>query len=166
MTLSPGALSADGYIIDQRKTDNIPFGHLTSDRNGCGWIAVYNLLKALGRDPDPEQIAAELEKTLMFHGKLGLNLFALIWELKKQRLPLNFAVRSFHAQLLAEQAPAGIVLYFTGKRNHFVAFRRAEHGKLRFFGAVPGRRCHQLTLAEFYWDYVKFPLAVTITVRP
>lgn len=166
MALSPGALSADGYIIDQRKTGNIPFGSLTSDKNGCGWIAVYNLLKALGRDPDPEQIAAELEKTLMFHGKLGLNLFALIWELKKLHLPLNFAVRSFHAQELAARAPAGIVLYFTGKRNHFVAFRRAENGRLRFFGAVPGFRHHELTMAEFYWNYVKFPLAVTITVRP
>lgn len=166
MALSPGALSADGYIIDQRKTDSIPFGRLTSDQNGCGWIAVYNLLKALGRDPDPEQLAAELEKTLMFRGALGLNLFALIWELKKLRLPLSFAVRSFHAQQLAEQAPAGIILYFTGRRNHFAAFRREENGRLRFFGAVPGFRRHELTMAEFYWSYVKLPLAVTITVRP
>ena len=54
MHLRPEALSADGFIIDQRKTDNIPFGAVTSDRNGCGWIACYNLLRALGRDPDPE----------------------------------------------------------------------------------------------------------------
>lgn len=166
MELSPNALSADGFIIDQRQTHNIPFGAVTSDKNGCGWIAVYNLLHALGRDPDPEQIVTELEKTLLFHGVLGLNLFALIWELKKQKLPLRFAVRSFHAQQLSEQCTAGIVLYFTGKRNHFVAFRREDGGKLRFFGAVPGRRIHQATMAEFYWDYVKFPLAVTITVQP
>ena len=50
--------------------------------------------------------------------------------------------------------------------THRVGSDLEDNGKLRFFGAVPGRRCHQLTLAEFYWDYVKFPLAVTITVRP
>lgn len=165
MELSPRALSTDGYIIDQRQTRSIPFGAVTSDQNGCGWIAIYNLLHALGRDPDPDKLIETLEKTLLFHGVLGLNLFALIWELKKQKLPLCFAVRPFHAQQLAEQCPAGIILYFTGRRNHFVAFRREAQGRLRFFGAVPGLSHHEATMAEFYWDYVKFPLAVTITVR-
>ena len=164
MELSPNALSSDGYIIDQRQTRNIPFGAMTSDKNGCGWIALYNLLHALGRDPDPEQIVTALEKTLLFHGVLGLNLFALVWALKKQKLPLHVALRAFHAQQLAEQCTAGIILYYTGRRNHFVAFRREDRDTLRFFGAVPGCRRHETTMTNFYWDYVKFPLAVTITV--
>ena len=56
MRIKPEALSPDGYIIDQRQTDNINFGHTSSDRNGCGWIACYNFLKALDSAPDPEAL--------------------------------------------------------------------------------------------------------------
>ena len=98
MNLRPEALSSDGFLIDQRKTYNIPFGAVTSDRNGCGWIA-------------------------------------------------------------------GIIMYFAGRRNHFAAFRREETGKLRFFGATPGLPGETASMAEFYWNHVKFPLALTITVR-
>ena len=165
MELKPTALSADGYIVDQRQTANIPFGAVSSDKNGCGWIAAYNFLKALDREVDPERLLRDLEKTLLLGGRLGLNLFALVWELKKQRLPLNFALRPFHAQCISERCRAGIILYYTGTRNHFAAFRREENGRLRFFGAVPGQAHDEKTMAEFYWDHVKFPLAVTITAK-
>lgn len=165
MNLRPEALSGDGYIIDQRKTDNIPFGVKSSSENGCGWIAAYNFLRAMDREPDPEQLLLDLEKTLLFQGRLGVNLFFLVRELKRQKLPLDISFGAFHAQCKSERCRAGIILYFTGKRNHFAAFRREENGKLRFFGAVPGMAHHEGTLAEFYEKYVKFPLAVTITAR-
>ena len=112
------------------------------------------------------EIVRRLEKTLLFHGYLGLHLFALVWELRRnQHIPLNFAVRPFHAQQLCETAPAGIILYRSGRWNHFAAFRREEDGKLRFFGAVPGQDAAPVSMAEFYWDHVKFPLALTITVK-
>ena len=165
MHLRPEALSSDGFIIDQRKTDNIPFGAVTSDRNGCGWIACYNLLRALGRDPDPEAIVKRLEKTLLLRGYLGLHLFALVRELRRQHLPLEFTLRPFHAQEISESAAAGIIMYFAGRRNHFAAFRREETSKLRFFGATPGLPGETASMAEFYWNHVNFPLALTITVR-
>ena len=165
MPLNPEALSADGYIVDQRKTDNIPFGRFSSDRNGCGWIACYNLLKALGQEPDPEELVERLGRTLLAGGVLGLNFFVLVCALKRQHLPLDFALRPFHAQMRAERATAGVVLYFNGRCNHYAAFRREKDGTLRFFGAVPGRQVHKLSMGEFYWNYVKFPLAITITTK-
>ncbi len=159
------ALSGDGYIIDQRQTDNILFGWFPSNRNGCGWIACYNLLKAVGQEPNPEELVKRLGRTLPMGGALGLHLFALVYGLRRQNLPLEFALRPIHGQLLAEQAKAGIILYYTGHRNHYVAFRREEDGGLRFFGAVPGRQEHRISLAEFYWDYVKFPLTLMITTK-
>ena len=51
MELDPKALSDDGYIIDQRRTESISFGGCPSSKNGCGWIAAYNFLKALDRTP-------------------------------------------------------------------------------------------------------------------
>ncbi len=164
MRIKPEALSPDGYIIDQRQTDNINFGHTSSDRNGCGWIACYNFLKALDSAPDPEALLHQLERTLFGNGALGLHLFSLIHTLKKQQLPLHYALRPFHAQQLAESARAGIVLYYTGARNHYVAFRRGPDGALWFYGIVPGKvvKC---SMAAFYWDHVRHSLALTITTE-
>ncbi len=165
MELDPKALSDDGYIIDQRQTESISFGGCPSSKNGCGWIAAYNFLKALDRTPDPEVLLRRLERTLLPGGKLGLNFFALVHELHRQKVPLEFALRPFHAQELAQRNRAGIVLYRAGKTNHFAAFARQPDGTLRFFGAVPGYAHHNLSMAEFYWDYVKFPLTLTITAK-
>lgn len=165
MELKPQALSRDGYIIDQRYTDNIPFGRMPSSKNGCGWIAAYNFLKALERDPDPEALVKDFEKTLLLGGYRGMSLIVLMWKLKKQGVPLEFALRPIHAQQLVERSRAGIILYRAGKTNHYAAFRREEDGKLRFFGAVSGREDHRMSLAEFNCNHVKFPLTVTITAK-
>lgn len=165
MEIKPQALDSQGYIIDQRKTDNISFGGISSDKNGCGWIAVYNFLKAMDQEKAPETILRTLEKTLLPDGRLGLNFFALAWYLKKQGLPLEVAVRPFHAQQLSETCKAGVILYCAGRRNHFAAFRREENGCLRFYGAVAGKVHHDTSMAEFYWNHVKFPLALTITAK-
>ena len=77
MKLDPRALSDDGYIIDQRYTENIPFGGRPASRNGCGWIAAYNVLKALGQSPDSELLRRQLERTLLPGGRLGVNVLAL-----------------------------------------------------------------------------------------
>ena len=135
MELDPKALSDDGYIIDQRQTESISFGGCPSSKNGCGWIAAYNFLKALDRTPNPEVLLRRLERTLLPGGKLGLNFFALVHELRRQKVPLEFALRPFHAQELAQRNRAGIVLYRAGKTNHFATFARQPDGTLRFFGA-------------------------------
>ncbi len=165
MQIKPAALDREGYIVDQRQTDNILFGMVPSSKNGCGWIACYNFLKALGRDPDPDALLHRLERTLAADGRLGLNVFSLIRELRRQDVPLNFALRSFHAQELAENCQAGIIMYFAGQRNHYAAFRREPDGNLRFYGAVYGRRNDDVSMAGFYWDHVRFPLALTITAK-
>lgn len=165
MTLTPEALDHQGYIIDQRKTANISFGHTSSEKNGCGWIAAYNFLKAMGQTPEPEAVLRSLERTLLLDGQFGLNFFALVQYLKKQHLPLEFALRPFHAQMLSEHCKAGIVFYRAGKTGHFAAFRREPTGRLRFYGVIPGKASHDSTMAEFYWNHVKFPLAVTITAK-
>lgn len=163
MTIKQKALDPQGYIVDQRETSDISFGGTPSNKNGCGWIAAYNFLKAMDQQPDPEAVLRSLEKALLPGGKLGLNFFALVWYLKKQHIPLEASVTSFHAQQISERCKAGIILYRAGKTNHFAAFRREENGLLRFYGAIAGRQCHDISMADFYWNHVKFPLAVTIT---
>lgn len=163
MNLNPSALDRQGYIIDQRKTDNIFFGGTASSKNGCGWIAAYNFLKAMDQERDPESVLRHLEKTLLGDGRLGLNFFALAWYLRQ--FPLEVSLRPFHTQQIAETCKAGIILYRAGKRNHFAAFRREEKGRLRFYGAIAGKENYDISMAEFYWNHVKFPLALTITAK-
>ena len=163
MNLSPSALDPQGYIIDQRKTENISFGGTSSAKNGCGWIAAYNFLKAMDQEPEPEAVLKKLERTLLGDGRLGLNFFALAWHLRQ--FPLEVAVRPFHAQQLAETCKAGIILYRAGKTNHFAAFRREENGRLRFYSAIAGRENYDISMADFYWNHVKFPIALTITAK-
>ena len=165
MELHENALSQDGYIIDQRQTENIPFGSITSDKNGCGWIAAYNFLRAMDRDPDPEQTLRALEKTLLLGGRLGLHLFALAAYIRRQGIPLECTLRPFHAQMLAETCTAGIVLYRAGKTNHFAAFRREPDGRLRFFGAEAGNARDVTSLAAFYEAHVRFPVALVMTAK-
>ena len=98
MELDPKALSDDGYIIAQSWTESFSFGGCPSSKNGCGWIAAYNFLKALDKAPDPEALIRRLERTLLPGGKLGLNFFALVHELRHRKVPLEFALRPFHAQ--------------------------------------------------------------------
>ena len=166
MKLPPEALNPEGYIIDQSRLKDIPFGYATSDRNGCGWIAVYNFLRALGRTEEPETLAREMEKTLLGDFLAGVHPLGILWALgRNRRIPLDWAVRPFHAQLLCEKAPAGIVWYFAGATNHYAAFRREADGKLRFFGAIYGKRDHVCSLAEFFSDCSKGPLTLVLTAR-
>ncbi len=165
MTLNPKALDEEGYIIAQKRLTDVPFGTLTSDKNGCGWIAVYNFLKAMDREKDPETLVKTLEKTLFPSSRFGMNFIALAGYLRLQGIPLNLSLRPFHSQQLSESCRAGVILYRAGKTNHFVAFRREAGDKLRFYGARSGTIHHDMTMGEFYFDYVKFPLTLTITAK-
>lgn len=162
MELKHTAISEDGYIIDQRQTDNLSFGRYPSSRNGCGWIAAYNFLKAIDRNPNPEKTLKELERTLLFGGRLGLHAVSLAAYLHRQNIPLQCAVTPFHAQQLAERCKAGIVLYRAGRTNHFAAFRRLPDGKLQFYGAVAGDGANVRSMADFQWECLKFPVSLTI----
>ena len=165
MKLRPDALDHQGYIINQKATDNLSFGRISSDIIGCGWIAAYNFLKAAGAEPSPEQVLSDLQKWLIpGFGRFGLNIAPLALYLRRRGIPLRITARPFHAQLLAEGCRAGIILYRTGKTNHYAAFRREDGGKLRFYGATPG--CSRdMSLAEFCTTYMKFPLALFITAK-
>ena len=129
MELDPKALSDDGYIIDQRQTESISFGGCPSSKNGCGWIAAYNFLKALDRAPDPDVLLHRLERTLLPGGRLGLNF--LPWF-------MNCAIRGCRWNLpCAPSTPrslpgaAGQVLSFTAPGRpitspHFPASQMAD----------------------------------------
>lgn len=137
MELDPKALSDDGYIIDQRQTESISSAAAPPAKTAADGSLPIIFSRRWIATPNPEVLLRRLERTLLPGGKLGLNFFALVHELRRQKVPLEFALRPFHAQELAQRNRAGIVLYRAGKTNHFAAFARQPDGTLRFFGAVP-----------------------------
>jgi hypothetical protein len=157
--LKPAALSEDGYIIHQGRTGNIPYGPVKSSLNGCGWIAAYNLLKALGRPlPRPEALSRQLARGTPLRGVAGTSPRRLRRFLQAQGIPLAAAFSRRLAPAFARHAKAGIVYYLDGHEPHLVAFKAATGGRLRFFNVEYGDACHLLTMDAFIKQYAKFPL--------
>lgn len=163
MELNQSAFSRDGFLTRQQDTGNIPFGALTSERNGCGWIAAYNFLRADLHPVKWDQVRRDLNRLLPFQGRLGANAFVLRGYLRLQGCRLHSAVTLSGAKRLIPRCRAGILLYETGKSRHYVAFQRRRDGKLRFFNVRPDAAEVVMTMEEFYRSFVKFPLFFLFT---
>lgn len=102
----------DGYINEQHRTAEIPYGRMTSAENGCGWIAAFNVLRHLEDEPPaPEWVAKSLLGGLVLWGYLGTWPFALINFLRGRGHQVRWSLkRSVQKQLAAESA-ASIFLY-------------------------------------------------------
>ncbi len=158
MELNPRAFSADGFIIRQYMTQNLTFGVCSNDRNGCGWIAAYNLLRATGYSVAWEKVYTDLSRRLLFRGRMGVHLVVLLGYLAQQGCRLRCAVTLTGSRLLAEHTRAGILLYGTGHSTHYVTCIRQADGRLRFLNAGAGRDDVVMTMREFYRDIVQFPV--------
>ena len=157
--------SPDGYIIDQNKTADLAYGHATSDYSGCGWIAVYNLLRATGKERPARQVSEELA-TGWFHGRMGTGPLRLKRYLLCAGFSLQTALTRKKALQLAQGAHSGILMYMASVHGlHYVAFVRQENGLFRFFNAEMGHPAHCSTLEEFFHTYVKGPFAYTMVTE-
>ncbi|MBQ2755580.1 MAG: hypothetical protein IJF27_02795 [Oscillospiraceae bacterium] len=158
------ALSKEGYIIDQRKLGNIFYGKYTSDYNGCGWIAAYNLLKLCGVSVEPEEVRSALENSLRFGGKFGTFPFAIKKYLKKH-LSVKMKVRS-RKQLKKLCCGKGILLYWTGKSAHNAVFCGCEEckDKIRLLNDVCGKE-QTVNTESFLAERMRFPLCLMFEVE-
>jgi hypothetical protein len=153
--MNPSAFSPDGYIIDQRYTDAAKYGARTSDTNGCGWIAAYNFLHAVGVQTDWRRIAEDMECGSLFRCTLGTSPFRLLRYLRRRGYKLRQAWGRDAVIQLADQSNTGILFYRHTRGPHFVAFTREENGQLRFFNAVLGDARHVIGIEAFINGYAK-----------
>lgn len=127
-------MSGDGFITDQDMFTEFPYRTVTTDYNGCGWIAAYNLRHALepGFD-DIESVRAEMDGMHSFRFP-GPTLMRVMREYLRRHVPewkettgrtaaVDAACRSF----------AGIFRYNEGHVPHFISFVRQPDGLYRFF---------------------------------
>lgn len=147
-------LSNDGLIINQSQLKTIPYGKYTSDYNGCGWIATYNVMKLLGEKVEVEEVLQYLNKYTILDGRFGTNPFGIKKYFQEQNYDFRYAFLS--RRLQAKKNAIGIILYTDFKNIHYVAFRR-EDRKFHFYNDIYGKEDDIRTLDEFL-EGKKIPL--------
>ena len=159
------AMSPDGFIINQHETMNIPYGKLSSDRNGCGWISVYNYLRLNGIEKSCSEIAALLNRRSLFRSRYGTDPFNVQRVLRKYGLRMRMTIGFKNVCRRAEQAKDGILLYRHENGIHYIAFTGEEGSMKRFFNAVSGEVNHIDTIPHFLEKHNISPLLVLFTPK-
>ncbi len=159
--LPPEALDCRGYIIDQSKTDAVPFRPKGSVQCGCGWIAAYNLHRRRGDDVTPQQVARSLNRLSPMSGIWGVNVVCLL---------LYLLVKGFRPRLQlitsrsVKMGEAGIIMYKVRRGGHYVMYELLNGNTYRFSNAVYGRHEYLADPAQFMEQRSKWPLAASIKV--
>ena len=164
------AYSKDGYIVDQARTKHIRYGLFSSDFNGCGWIAEFNMLRRFGSGAAEQDLANELIRYTVFRGLAGTDLFRLQRTLRRRgyRMPLKFAWNK--KARLPKGTNAGIIYYCHKDGFHFVTFYADEsiqpdasgEPRYRFLNAIAGKENHFDTMRGFLTRHNVIPFALIL----
>ena len=144
------AWTVDGYIMDQDALTGYEYRCIDASRNGCGPIALYNILHALGRDADFGALLKELDGLHRMHrpGPTAMNAMRAWLRL---HLP-EMAEHPGRAAALeaARHSRMGILRYTEEKIPHFVSFFRREGGGYRFFNVNDGLEDYVCSMEMFF----------------
>lgn len=127
--------SDDGYIIDQDLFTDFPYRTSTSNYNGCGWIAAYNLRHAKGQDVCYDDVRKELDE-MHTERVPGPTLMRVLRAYLKKYVPDYVeTIGKNEATEAAAHSYAGIFRYTEGEVPHFITFVRVdpERPLFRFF---------------------------------
>lgn len=150
MKLPKESLSPDGYINDQIKVTNYMYGPVTVALSGCGPIAAYNALKALGKEQFFENVLEYFNKTTIQSFRLGSTIFQFFGIMRKYgiKMKVHFKKKNFN------NADVGILWYKHIAGWHYIMYRRVDTlGDYYFYNA--GGVTHPIigTMEEFLNKY-------------
>ena len=101
------------YNQTQIPKDKWRYGLRSSAKTGCGWISVYNLLALFGKEPEPEQLIAALEKQLpLLHGTFGTMCLGPAMLLKKMGYAVYTTSDVSQYDDLARKAHGAVLFYY------------------------------------------------------
>ena len=141
--------SSDGYLIDQDYMGAIRYRGMSSDINGCGPIAVFNLLRALGFSRSAEQVFGEMDA--MIWPKIpGPTPNRVLIRYLRRHVPLKVLRGRARCAAGCGASPAGILRYWEGREPHFVAFTRLPDGRYRFFNVADGLEDCRYDMPDFF----------------
>lgn len=182
----------DGYLVRQEEISHVPYGETTTAATGCGWMAAYNVLHALGSTTTWRQVHAALDSFHWLGGRIGTGPLRLARFLRKELLLLPSATtEAGDAKQPALQlrmrlmrvnkqgkdtrgmaggaVQAGMFLFLIGWRMaHYVTFAPAhpliDDGQFYFYNVRPGQDVQTATMGEFLSANGKGPVALCIAV--
>lgn len=141
--------SRDGYIIDQNALGDYPYRGMTSDVNGCGWVAAFNLRRAVGQEPDFDEVRREMNA--MFPLQIpGPTPMRKLRRYLGRYMPFRFVGGKRKALAAAERSAAGILRYWEGRTPHFITFIRQPDGRYRFFNVSDGMEDFTESMETFF----------------
>lgn len=156
--------SDDGFIIDQDCFGAYPYRTMPSSINGCGWIAAYDLLHALGRDQDPGRIRRELDGMHRLRVP-GPTLMVVMRAYLAIHAPeARETVGREAALAAAAESRAGIFRYREGHEPHFVAYLRCGEGAFRFFNVADGLEDCRMSMERFGAEHAKGGTVIVFAV--
>lgn len=158
------AFDSQGYLINQGMLRNVPYGSYNSADKGCGWISVYNLLKGLKVNVDPQQIRERLSRKAFFKGLMGTRILEIMRILKDRGYPAK-VVLGTRKRLIKKADERGILLYFHRSGAHYVAYQAIQERVFVFYNAVYGRENDVMTMEDFMGKHFVFPLNFVITLK-
>lgn len=142
--------SGDGYIIDQNRFGDYPYRRMTSDINGCGWIAAYNLLHGLGRTIPFDDVRRDMDAMIRLRIPGPTPVRTLRAYVKRFADTAYTSGRKKRVLAAAEGSPAGILRYWEGREPHFITFIRLPDGRYRFLNVADGLEDFALPMEEFF----------------
>ena len=146
--------SPDGYIRDQDCFSGVRYRTMPASINGCGWIAAYNLLHALGQTSDWEQVLRDLDGMHRLRVP-GPTLMAVMRDYLRRCVPqIRETAGREAAVAAAAESAAGIFRYREGREPHFICFLRTEDRLFRFFNVTDGREDCRMSMEQFAAEHL------------
>ena len=153
--------SSDGYIKDQDCFSSVRYRTIPASENGCGFIAAFNMRRALGHDVAWDDVRAELDE--MHRLRIpGPTLMKFMRKYLDLHVPGYKEVPGKEeAVAAAEKSLTGIFRYNEGHVPHFVSYIRLADGLFRFFNVDEGLEDCVMTMEQFRDEHL---LRGTVTV--
>ena len=156
--------SRDGFITDQDCFSSVHYRGIPASYNGCGWIAAYNLRRALGQEADWDQIRREMDGMHRVHAP-GPTLMVVMRAYLRRYVPqVRQTVGREKALSAAAASRAGIFRYRESKVPHFVCFVRQDDGRFRFFNVADGLEDCVMDMEQFGREHFLLGTVTAFTV--
>lgn len=146
--------SPDGYIIDQNRFTAYRYREMSSDINGCGWIAAYNVLRFLGHGVAFDDVRRGMDAMIRLRIP-GPTPTRVLRAYLSRFGRFSYAAGRRRALAAAQASTAGVLRYWEGSEPHFIAFLRRPDGQFRFLNVADGLEDIALPMDAFFADHCR-----------
>lgn len=158
-------LSKDDYIIAQYLMTTYPYGSVSSNYNGCGWIAAYNLVHGIGLNFPYMDVYEDMLRILPYKGMAGTPTRTLHKYLSSKQISY-IKTRGKQAVLKhSKDCKSGIIRYMEGFEPHYVTFIKVDEDRFRYLNIKEGKEDIIMTMEEFLKTHCLIPYVKATMVK-